>query len=93
MRTSDGGLLLILIATGLAWRSARRGAGGPSRAVAVLSALLLVAYVVDDLGDDGEARLTPALRERGRAGGREPARLKLDDVAPLRGALDATLDG
>jgi heme A synthase len=42
---SDGGLLLILIATGLAWRSARRG-GGASRAVAVLSALLVVAYVV-----------------------------------------------
>jgi heme A synthase len=43
--TSDGGLLLILIAIGLAWRSARRD-GGTSRAVAVLSALLLVAYVV-----------------------------------------------
>jgi hypothetical protein len=43
---SDGGLLLILIATGLAWRSTKRGAGGASRAVAVLSALLLVVYVV-----------------------------------------------
>lgn len=43
---ADGGLLLILIATGLAWRSAKRGAGGASRAVAVLSALLLVVYVV-----------------------------------------------
>ena len=42
---SDGGLLLILIATGLAWRSARRG-GGTSRAVAVLSGLLVVVYLV-----------------------------------------------
>lgn len=47
--TADGGLLLILVATGLAWRAARRsggGAGGSARAVAVLSALLIVAYGV-----------------------------------------------
>lgn len=43
---SDAGLLLILIATGLAWRASRRGNGGPSRAVAVLSAILVVAYIV-----------------------------------------------
>jgi hypothetical protein len=47
--TADGGLLLALIATVLAWRATRRGAegpGGPGRAVVVLSAVLLVAYVV-----------------------------------------------
>jgi hypothetical protein len=47
--TADGGLLLILIATGLAWRAARRSAGGASgsaRAVMALSALLIVAYGV-----------------------------------------------
>ena len=46
---ADGGLLLAIIATVLAWRAARRGAGGPGgagRAVVVLSALLIVAYVV-----------------------------------------------
>ena len=43
---ADVGLLLTLIATVLAWRAARRGSGGPGRAVAVLSAILLVAYVV-----------------------------------------------
>ena len=43
---SDAGLLLILITTGLAWRASRRGHGGASRAVAVLSALLIVAYVI-----------------------------------------------
>jgi hypothetical protein len=43
---SDAGLLLILIATGLAWRASRRGQGGASRAVAVLSAVLIVAYVI-----------------------------------------------
>ena len=47
--TSDGGLLLTIIATVLAWRAARRGAAGPGgagRAVLVLSALLIVAYTV-----------------------------------------------
>jgi hypothetical protein len=47
--TSDAGLLLILIATGLAWRASRRGADGPGgmgRAVFALSAVLLLAYAV-----------------------------------------------
>ena len=47
--TADGGLLLTIIAIVLAWRAARRGAdrsGGSSRAVFVLSALLILAYVV-----------------------------------------------
>ena len=44
--TSELGLLLILIATGLAWRASRRGHGDASRAVAVLSAVLIVAYLV-----------------------------------------------
>jgi len=45
--TADGGLLLILIATGLAWRAARRGGrGGYARAVVALTALLIVAYGV-----------------------------------------------
>src|SRR5215211_4743342 len=47
--TADGGLLLILVATGLAWRASRRsagGAGGSARAVMALSALLIVAYGV-----------------------------------------------
>jgi hypothetical protein len=47
--TSDGGLLLTIIATVLAWRAARRGAEGPGgmgRAVVVLSALMVVAYAV-----------------------------------------------
>ena len=47
--TADGGLLLTIIATVLAWRARRRGAdgrGGSSRAVFVLSALLILAYVV-----------------------------------------------
>lgn len=43
---SDGGLLLTLVAIGLAWRAARRGPGGSARAVFVLSALLIVAYAV-----------------------------------------------
>jgi hypothetical protein len=46
---ADGGLLLAIAAAVLAWRAARRGAAGPGgmgRAVVVLSALLLVAYVV-----------------------------------------------
>jgi hypothetical protein len=44
--TSEGGLLLILIATGLAWRATRRGAAGAGRAVFVLSALVLFAFAV-----------------------------------------------
>jgi len=44
--TSDAGLLLILIATGLAWRTQRRGVGGPARAVVVLAGVLLIAYAV-----------------------------------------------
>ena len=47
--TADGGLLLALIATVLAWRASRRGAAGPGglgRAVVGLSAVLLVAYAV-----------------------------------------------
>jgi hypothetical protein len=44
--TADGGLLLILIATGLAWRAKSRGPGGSARAVLVLSAVVLVAYGV-----------------------------------------------
>jgi hypothetical protein len=44
--TTDAGLLLILIATGLAWRTQRRGVGGPASAVVVLSWVLLVAYAV-----------------------------------------------
>jgi hypothetical protein len=46
---ADGGLLLAIIATVLAWRVARRGAarpGGAGRAVFVLAALLIVAYGV-----------------------------------------------
>jgi hypothetical protein len=47
--TADGGLLLTLIAIGLAWRASRRGvdgAGGMGRAVMVLAAVLIVAYGV-----------------------------------------------
>jgi hypothetical protein len=47
--TADGGLLLVIIATVLAWRATRRGAdapGGPGRAVVVLAGVLLGAYVV-----------------------------------------------
>ena len=46
---ADGGLLLTIIATVLAWRVARRGAerpGGMGRAVFVLAALLILAYAV-----------------------------------------------
>ena len=46
---ADGGLLLAIIATVLAWRAARRspeGPGGMGRAVFVLAALLIVAYAV-----------------------------------------------
>jgi hypothetical protein len=46
---ADGGLLLTIVATALAWRAARRGAAGPGgsgRAVLVLSLLLIVAYAV-----------------------------------------------
>ncbi len=47
--TADGGLLVAIIATIVAWRAMRRGAagaGGLGRAVVVLSGLLLVAYAV-----------------------------------------------
>jgi hypothetical protein len=47
--TADGGLLLTIIATVLAWRATRRGAygpGGSGRAVVALSALMILAYVV-----------------------------------------------
>ena len=47
--TADGGLLLVIVAAVLAWRASRRGdgePGGQGRAVVVLSAVLLVAYVV-----------------------------------------------
>jgi hypothetical protein len=46
---SDGGLLLALIATVLAWRATRRPDGDPGwplRAAAILATLLLVGYVV-----------------------------------------------
>jgi len=46
---ADGGLLLAIIATVLAWRATRRSAEGPGgmgRAVFVLAALLIVAYAV-----------------------------------------------
>ena len=46
---ADGGLLLTIIATVLAWRAARRGAAGPGgvgRGVLVLAAFLIVAYGV-----------------------------------------------
>src|SRR5215218_8595400 len=46
---ADGGLLLTIIATVLAWRAARRGAAGPGglgRGVLVLGAVLIVAYGV-----------------------------------------------
>jgi hypothetical protein len=45
--TSDGGLLLTIIAAVLAWRATKRGADGPGglgRAVLVLAAVLLLAY-------------------------------------------------
>ena len=47
--TADGGLLLAIIATVLAWRAAKRGDAGPGgmgRAVVVLAGILMVAYVV-----------------------------------------------
>jgi len=47
--TSDGGLLLVIIAAVLAWRATRRGndaPGGAGRAVVVLAGLLLLAYAV-----------------------------------------------
>ncbi len=47
--TADGGLLLAIIATVLAWRAAKRGDAGPGgmgRAVVVLAGILLIAYVV-----------------------------------------------
>ena len=42
--TSDAGLLLLLIAIGLAWRASRRGTA--ARAVTVLAAVLVVAFAV-----------------------------------------------
>ena len=42
--TADAGLLLTLIAIGLAWRASRRGTSG--RAVMVLAAVLLIAFAV-----------------------------------------------
>jgi hypothetical protein len=47
--TADGGLLLAIIATVLAWRVAKRGDDGPGgmgRAVVILAGILLIAYVV-----------------------------------------------
>jgi hypothetical protein len=47
--TADGGLLLAIVATVLAWRATRRGADGPGglgRAAVVLAGVLLVAYAV-----------------------------------------------
>lgn len=47
--TADGGLLLALIATVVAWRATRRGPEGPGglgRAVVVLAGVLIVAYAV-----------------------------------------------
>ena len=44
---ADGGLLLMIIATVLAWRASRRGEEGPGgvgRAAFVLAAVLIVAY-------------------------------------------------
>jgi hypothetical protein len=46
---ADGGLLLAIVATVVAWRATRRGEAGPGglgRAVVGLSAVLLVAYAV-----------------------------------------------
>lgn len=46
---ADGGLLLTVVATVLAWRAARRGDGTPGaagRAVFVLAVLLLILYAV-----------------------------------------------
>jgi hypothetical protein len=46
---SDGGLLLIIVASVLAWRATRRGAagpGGPGTAVVSLSAIMLLAFTV-----------------------------------------------
>jgi hypothetical protein len=47
--TADGGLVLAIVATVLAWRATRRGADGPGglgRAAVVLAGVLLVAYAV-----------------------------------------------
>jgi hypothetical protein len=47
--TADGGLLLVIIATVLAWRATKRGDAGPGgmgRAVVFLSGFLLLAYLV-----------------------------------------------
>jgi hypothetical protein len=47
--TADGGLVLTIVATVLAWRATRRGPDGPGglgRAIVALCAVLLVAYAV-----------------------------------------------
>jgi hypothetical protein len=47
--TADGGLLIAIIATVVAWRAAKRGDAGPGglgRAVVILSGVLLLAYLV-----------------------------------------------
>jgi hypothetical protein len=46
--TADGGLLLTIIATVLAWRASKRGAAGPKAMapVVILVGLLVIAYVV-----------------------------------------------
>jgi hypothetical protein len=47
--TADGGLVLSIIATVLAWRAARRGTddpGGLGRAAFVLSAIVLLAFAI-----------------------------------------------
>jgi hypothetical protein len=47
--TADGGLLLTIIATVLAWRASKRGEAGPGgmgRAVVFLAGFLLLAYLV-----------------------------------------------
>jgi hypothetical protein len=47
--TADGGLLLAIIATVVAWRATKRGEAGPGglgRAVVALSGVLLLAYLV-----------------------------------------------
>jgi hypothetical protein len=47
--TADGGLVLAIVATVLAWRATRRSADGPGglgRATVVLAGVLLVAYAV-----------------------------------------------
>ena len=55
--TSEGGLLLILIATWLAWRATRRGAAGSGRARPRPLGARARRLRGRDLGDDGEAHL------------------------------------